>query len=157
MCQVIGDKKTCLTFYVMFWEILGDGMTEWACDIKENLNAPLLEGEETAEIYRREARALYETSPHRAAVKLVDAAYANDHDENSVASVLRDLKTAILLAPECGWLASAARRLFVKMGAWNEALTILEKEMALAPTADLKIACTLEAADIAWLVLDASS
>lgn len=155
MCQVIGDKKTCLTFYVMFWEILGDGMTEWACDIKENLNAPLLEGEETAEIYRREARALYETSPHRAAVKLVDAAYANDHDENSVASVLRDLKTAILLAPECGWLASAARRLFVKMGAWNEALTILEKEMALAPTADLKIACTLEAADIAWLVLDA--
>lgn len=129
-------------------------MIEWACDVKEYLNIPAQEGEETAEIYRREARAIYETAPLKAAVKLIDAAYANEHDEADREPIIRDLKTALALAPECGWIASCARRLLVKHGVWEEALAILEREKTLAPTVDLKIACMLEAADIAWIVLD---
>lgn len=129
-------------------------MTELLCDVKTSLETPALEGEETAEIYRREAKALYETNAVRAAKMLIDAAYANDRDEAVSSSIVRDLLTAVTLAPSEAWVASAARRLLVKIGRWGEALALLEREIELASTTDLKIACALEAASIVWIVQD---
>ncbi len=43
-------------------------------DIRAGLLVPAGEGEETAEIYRREARAVYETDRESAAALLLDAA-----------------------------------------------------------------------------------
>ncbi len=129
-------------------------MSELLCDVIASLETQALEGEETAEIYRREARALYEHNPVRAATMLIDAAYANDRDEAVTASIVRDLIAAVTLAPNEAWIAAAARRLLVKIGRWEEALCLLEREMTLASTSDLKIACALEAASIAWIVQD---
>ena len=48
-----------------------------ALDIKAALWAKAQEGEETAEVFRREARAIYEKDAESAAAFLLDAAFAN--------------------------------------------------------------------------------
>ena len=54
-----------------------------ALDIKAALWAKAQEGEETAEVFRREARAIYEKDAESAAAFLLDAAFANEHDDAS--------------------------------------------------------------------------
>ena len=63
-------------------------------DIRARLWAKAAEGEETAEIYRREARAVFEQDGMMAAGLLLDAAYANDHDDAAQETILRDLELA---------------------------------------------------------------
>ncbi|MBQ9395571.1 MAG: hypothetical protein IJU23_08650 [Proteobacteria bacterium] len=123
-------------------------------DIRAGLLVPAGEGEETAEIYRREARAVYETDREAAAALLLDAAYANDRDDNPVESIVRDLRLATALCPHLLWVHTAAHRLLLKLGLWRDALSLLERELSLLITPDQTIAISLTASDLYWLVAD---
>lgn len=122
-------------------------------DIRAALMVPAAAGQETAEIFRREARALYETAPQDAAAMLLDAAYANDRDDVECDVVVRDLMLAIAICPDTLWVYSAARRLLLKLGLWNEAIDISKKELELSKQAEYRMALCLEAAQILWIGL----
>ncbi|MBQ9244579.1 MAG: hypothetical protein IJ165_15375 [Proteobacteria bacterium] len=124
-------------------------------DIQTGLFAPPGEGEETAEVYRREAQVLYRSDREAAAGLLLDAAYANDRDENPCEVIVRDLRLAVALCPECGWVHSAAHRLMLKLGLWREALVLIEHELSLGNTQDEAVALCLTASDLLWIVADA--
>ncbi len=123
-------------------------------DIKSGLFAPAGEGEETAEIYRREARAVYEHDRESAAALLLDAAYANDRDENAPDVIVRDLHLAVALCPEAIWIYAAAHRLLLKLGLWQEALEFIEREIELTKSPDEQLALTLTATDLYWIVAE---
>lgn len=126
--------------------------------VNQDVHAALFEapgqGEETGEIYRAEARALYEREPERAAWMLLDAAYANERDEAAPAVILRDLMTAMHLAPDSRWILSCVRRLLMKAGAYKQALGIIEREHALCDEQGYAGALALEAAYIHWILLE---
>ncbi|MBQ4360467.1 MAG: hypothetical protein II767_09435 [Proteobacteria bacterium] len=123
-------------------------------DIQAGLFAPPGEGEETAEVYRREAQVLYRSDREAAAGLLLDAAYANDRDENPCEVIVRDLRLAVSLCPESGWVHSAAHRLMLKLGLWREALVLIEHELSLGNTQDEAVALCLTASDLLWIVAD---
>lgn len=123
-------------------------------DIRAGLMAPACEGEETAEIYRREARAVFENDRENAAALLIDAAYANDRDDNPVETIVRDLQLAAALCPNLLWVHTAAHRLLLKLGLWREALALLEKELTLLLTPDQTISVSLTASDLYWIIAD---
>ena len=121
-------------------------------EIKKALFAPANEGEETAEIYRREARVIYQDDKEGAASLLIDAAYANDRDDNPPEVIVRDLKLAVALCPNTNWVYAAAHRLLLKLGYWRDVLELLEKELALSSSPDEGIAICLAQADIYWIM-----
>lgn len=120
-------------------------------EIKAGLFAKALDGEETAEIYRREARAVYESDRIAAAALLLDAAYANEHDEACEESILRDLNLAVQLAPNEVWILETAHRLFMKLGYWQQAAEILKQEFALSDDADYREAVAVTLCDSYWI------
>ena len=124
-------------------------------DIQTGLFAPAGEGEETAEVYRREAQVLYRSDREAAAGLLLDAAYANDRDENPCEVIVRDLRLAVALCPDAGWVHSSAHRLMLKLGLWREALVLIEHELTLGNTQDEAVALCLTASDLLWIVADA--
>ncbi|MCL2325015.1 MAG: hypothetical protein FWC40_00720, partial [Proteobacteria bacterium] len=130
------------------------GLMTLGIDIRTALFASGGEGEETAEIYRREARALYETRPADAAAMLIDAAYANDRDDAPTEIVVRDLMLAMALCPSEVWVFSAARRLMQKHGLSHEVLSLIEHEIDLSVASEYRIALCLEAAQLLWIVLE---
>ena len=121
-------------------------------EIKKALFAPANDGEETAEIYRREARVIYQDDKEAAAALLMDAAYANDRDDNPPEVIIRDLKTAVALCPQTNWVYAAAHRLLLKLGCWRDVLELLEKELQRSTSPDEGIAITLTQADIYWII-----
>ncbi len=121
-------------------------------EIRSGLLAPAGEGEETAEIYRREARAIYDRDKEGAAALLIDAAYANDRDDNPVDSILRDLNLAIAICPDTPWVYASAHRLMLKLGLWKNALSLIETEITLSLLPDEKLALCLTASDLCWIV-----
>ena len=123
-------------------------------EILAALNAVAAADEETAEIYRREARALLKTDREATAALLLDAAYANDRDEAPVEDIVRDLNIAVSLADRAPWVYEAAHRLMLKLGLWREALALMEKEYALVQAPDYAVAIGLTSADLQWIVAD---
>ena len=123
-------------------------------EIRTGLFAPAGEGEETAEIYRREARAIYESDRQAAASLLLDAAYANDRDDNPAEVIVRDLKLAIALCPNTSWIYASAHRLMLKLNLWREALSLIQCEIALDNAPDENVALNLTAAELCWIVGD---
>ena len=86
---------------------------------------------ETAAIYRREAKALYKNSPERAAIMLLNAAYANERDDRPDERILRDLSMATQLQPDQAWVLSTVRRFILKMDCWKQAIALIERELRL--------------------------
>lgn len=110
------------------------------------------EGEETAEVYRKEARAIYKKDPHAAAALLLDAAYANDHEDAAVQTILRDLSLARKLAPDAVWAFDASHRLLLKLGLRKEAQRVLNEAYALSKDSDYRQAAALTAMDLSWII-----
>lgn len=121
-------------------------------EILAGLNTPSGEGEETAEIYRREARAKYGIDNENAATHLLDAAYANDRDDNPVDVIVRDLKLAVAIGDNVSWIFAAAHRLLLKHGLWREALDIIEREIELTDDIDERVDLCMTAADLYGIV-----
>lgn len=118
------------------------------------MNAQGQEGEETAEIYRREARESFGHDRERAASFLLDAAYANEHDEAQEASVVRDLRLSAALAPEAEWCSTCCARLYLQLGMYREALSLFSRAYENTQNADVKLAVSLTCADLLWIALD---
>lgn len=123
-------------------------------DIRARLWAKAAEGEETAEIYRREARAVFEQDGMMAAGLLLDAAYANDHDDAAQETILRDLELACQLAPESVWGLESTHRLLLKLGLWRKAIPCLEREYELVEDLDYRLAVCLTLTDLYWIVAE---
>ena len=123
-------------------------------DIRARLWAKAAEGEETAEIYRREARAVFEQDGMMAAGLLLDAAYANDHDDVAQETILRDLELACQLAPESVWGLESTHRLLLKLGLWRKAIPCLEREYELVEDLDYRLAVCLTLTDLYWIVAE---
>ena len=123
-------------------------------EIQAGLFSPACEGEETAEIYRREARVLYKTDQEGAAALLLDAAYANDRDEAPIEAITRDIKLATSLCPKSPWIHAAAHRLLLKLGLWREALKVIEHEMTMTDIPNDAIALAMTACDLNWIVAE---
>ncbi len=123
-------------------------------DVHAALFEPASKSEETAEIYRAEARALYEREPEKAAWMLLDSAFTNERDDAQPAVILRDLMAAMQLAPDKRWILTAVRRLLMKSSAYKQALSIIEREYALVDDQNFAAALALEAAYIHWILLE---
>ena len=119
-------------------------------EIKTALYAPAAEGEETAEIYRREARSILDSDREATAALILDAAYANDRDEAPVEDIVRDLNLAVSLAPNALWVYESAYRLMLKLGLWRESLALLEKAYTLTKAPDEALAIGLTAGNELW-------
>lgn len=122
-----------------------------ALDIKSALWAKAQEGEETAEIFRREARAIYENDAESAAAFLLDAAYANEHDGAPDDVVRRDLALAAEILPDAGWVCETAFRMYVKLGDWNAAIDALRRAYEFARETDCRMAVALTLGDLYWI------
>lgn len=122
-----------------------------ALDIKAALWAKAQEGEETAEVFRREARAIYEKDAESAAAFLLDAAFANEHDDASDDSVCRDLALAAEILPHAGWVYETSFRMYLKIGDWNAAIEALRKAYEFAQETDSRMAIALTLGDLYWL------
>ncbi len=123
-------------------------------DIEAGLMAPAGEDEETAEIYRREARACYGHDKISAAALLLDAAYANERDEAPEDDIVRDLVLAATIAPDTQWVLESAHRMMLRLGKWREALEFLGREFRPDESPENVLAISMTAADLLWIVAD---
>lgn len=123
-----------------------------ASDIKTALWEKAKEGEETAEIYRREARAAYEKDAEAAAAFLLDAAYANEHDGASPRSVARDLALAAQISPDSLWVCENAFRMQLKLGNLQDAANMLMRAYDLASGSDRQ-SVALALGDLFWIAV----
>ncbi len=123
-------------------------------DIEAGLMAPAGEDEETAEIYRREARSSYANDKISTAALLLDAAYANERDEAPEEDIVRDLMLAAAIAPNTQWVLESAHRMMLRLGKWREALQFLTREFRADDAPDNVQAIAMTAADLLWIVAD---
>ena len=123
-------------------------------DIESGLMAPAGEDEETAEIYRREARASVGQDKVATAALLLDAAFANERDEAPEEDIVRDLLLAAALAPNTPWVLESAHRMMLRLGRWQEALEFLAREFRPGDAPDSLQAIAMTSADLLWIVAD---
>ena len=105
------------------------------------------EGEDGG-FYLREAQALAERQPERAALMLAEAATVAEHNGASETSAER-IAEALELRPESAWLLGRARRLLMRLGRYPQACELMQRELRLGGENIVRAALLIECAAVA--------
>jgi tetratricopeptide (TPR) repeat protein len=100
------------------------------------------------DFYRKEAKALAHRQPERAALMWIEAAAAAQEASLEQDEIYRDLDAALELLPQSGWLVSRARRMLLRLGSYERALKLGQREAKLGGDSAARAALLLESASV---------
>jgi tetratricopeptide (TPR) repeat protein len=107
------DGLTLLAEAAEDLDILEDGVIVDASGLSEGAQPLSQTTNDEIAILRREAEALRERQPERAALMLIEAATAAQRGDQELAAVTDELEEGLELEPNVPWLVSRARRMFM--------------------------------------------
>lgn len=104
--------------------------------------------DEEREFFLREARALAQSQPERSALMWIEAARVAEDGRGDAGAVMQDIDAALELRPDSPWLLPRARRQLMRLGRYEAALKLGQREIKLGGDATIRSAVLFEAAAV---------